>query len=40
MTVYLPVDLAKRLVLRCATEEVDVSDVVTQAVERALATRS
>jgi hypothetical protein len=36
LTVYLPVELAKRLVVHCAASELEMSDVVTDAVERAL----
>jgi hypothetical protein len=36
LTVYLPVDVAKRLVVHCASTEIDISDVVTDAVHKAL----
>lgn len=36
MTLYLPVDLAKRLALHCVEHERDMSEVVTAAVEREL----
>lgn len=32
MTVYMPVDVARRLTVSCAETEVDISDVVTQLV--------
>lgn len=37
LTIYLPVELAKRLVVHCAAGELEMSDVVTDAVERELA---
>jgi hypothetical protein len=37
MTVYLPVELARKLVVHCAAEELEISDVATDAIERALA---
>jgi hypothetical protein len=36
MTVYLPTDLAKRLAVRCAEEDRDISDLISQAVELTL----
>jgi hypothetical protein len=36
LTVYLPVEVAKRLVVHCAATEIDISDVVTDAVHKAL----
>ena len=39
LTVYLPMGLAKRLVLHCAAGELEISDVVTDAVEQALERR-
>jgi hypothetical protein len=38
MTVYLPVDLAKRLAIRCAEEDRDISDLIAHAVDRTLRT--
>src|SRR2546427_8452163 len=36
MTLYLPADLAKRLAVHCAEQEIDMSAVVTEAVRRHL----
>lgn len=33
LTVYLPVELAQRLVVHCAAGELEMSDVVTEGVE-------
>jgi hypothetical protein len=40
MTVYLPVDLAKRLAMHCVQNDRDVSDTITEAVRRMLGRRS
>ena len=38
MTVYLPVDLAKRLAVYCAAEDRDLSEVIAEAVAARLST--
>jgi hypothetical protein len=37
MTLYLPADLARRLAIHCAEQDIDMSTVVTEAVRRHLA---
>jgi hypothetical protein len=37
MTIYMPVDLAKRLAVHCAAADVDMSDTVVEAVTAHLA---
>jgi hypothetical protein len=39
MTLYLPIDLARRLAIHCAEYEIDMSAVVTEAVRRHLTDR-
>jgi hypothetical protein len=36
MTLYLPLDLARRLAIHCAEREIDMSTVVSEAVRRHL----
>jgi hypothetical protein len=36
MTLYLPGDLARRLAVHCAEHDLEMSDVVTEAVRRHL----
>jgi hypothetical protein len=40
MTVYLPMDLAKRLAVYCASEDLEMSAVIADSVERELKRRS
>src|SRR5215467_4909712 len=39
MTLYLPLELARRLAIHCAEREIDMSAVVTEAVRRYLTER-
>jgi hypothetical protein len=39
MTLYLPIDLARRLAIHCAERDIDMSTVVTEAVRRHLTER-
>ncbi len=40
MTIYLPVDLAKRLAMHCTAVEVDMSETVAEALSRLLDART